>query len=209
MSSLNLVLASSSPYRRALLERLELEFSCLSPDVEERPLEGEAPASTVARLAEAKARSVAPRAGDALIIGSDQLAVMAGRPLGKPGSRAANIAQLEAASGRWVDFITGVCLFNAASNVCQLEVVEYRVEFRRLKRSRIESYVDREQPFDCAGGFKAEGLGVALFRRMRGDDPTALIGLPLISLTRMLETEGVEVLASAKTGPSPKRPGVY
>ncbi len=196
------MLASSSPYRRTLLERLGLDFACVSPAVDERPLEGETPRLTVARLAESKARSVAPRAGDALVIGSDQLAVMDGRPLGKPGGRAANIAQLGAASGRWVDFLTGVCLLDPGSDSCQLDVVQYSVEFRPLSRSQIENYVDRERPFDCAGGFKAEGLGIALFRRMRGDDPTALIGLPLIRLGRMLEKEGVELLSPADSSGS-------
>ena len=144
---------------------------------------------------------MASRAGDALVIGSDQLAVMDGRPLGKPGSRDANIDQLMQASGRWVDFLTGLCLLNARRDARQLEVVQYSVEFRRLSRPQIEYYVDREQPFDCAGGFKAEGLGVALFRRMRGDDPSALIGLPLISLSRMLLNEGVDVLSAAARGP--------
>ncbi len=198
---MKLVLASSSPYRRRLLQRLGIDFDCDPPDIDEQPLAGETAPKTVARLAEAKARAVASRAGDALVIGSDQLALMDGRPLGKPGSRDANIDQLMRASGRWVDFLTGLCLLNARSDACQLEVVEYSVEFRRLSRAQIECYVDREQPFDCAGGFKAEGLGVALFRRMRGDDPSALIGLPLICLSRMLLNEGVDVLSAAGRGP--------
>ncbi|MDX1529325.1 MAG: Maf family protein, partial [Gammaproteobacteria bacterium] len=148
-----------------------------------------------------KALKVASRAGDALVIGSDQLAVMNGQPLGKPGSRDANINQLLQASGQWVDFFTGLCLLNARSDGRQVEVVQYSVEFRRLSRPQIECYVDREQPFDCAGGFKAEGLGVALFRRMRGDDPSALIGLPLICLSRMLLNEGVDVLSAAGRDP--------
>jgi septum formation protein len=197
MSRPNIVLASSSPYRRTLLERLGLEFSCVAPAVDERPLAGETPRRTAARLAELKARSVAARSGDALVIGSDQVAVMDGRPLGKPGGRAANVAQLVAASGRWVDFLTSVCLLNPGRDSRQLAVVLYSVEFRPLSRPQIEYYVDRERPFDCAGGFKAEGLGIALFRRMRGEDPTALIGLPLIRLSRMLEEEGVELLSPA------------
>lgn len=200
MSPLKLVLASSSPYRRSLLERFGLDFSCVAPAVDERPLEGERPASTVARLAETKARSIASQASAALIIGSDQMAVLGGQPVGKPGDRDANIAQLEAASGRWVDFLTGLCLLNTSTDACQVDVVEYGVEFRQLTRAQIEGYVDRERPFDCAGGFKAEGLGAALFSRMRGEDPTALIGLPLISLRRMLEKEGVDVLSPAPLG---------
>ncbi len=195
------MLASSSPYRRRLLERLGVAFDCDPPDIDEQPLAGETPQKTVARLAEAKALAVASRAADALVIGSDQLAVMDGRPLGKPGGRDANINQLMQASGRWVDFFTGLCLLNPRSDARQVEVVQYSVEFRRLSRRQIECYVDREQPFDCAGGFKAEGLGVALFRRMRGEDPSALIGLPLICLSRMLLNEGVDVLSA--TGRSP------
>lgn len=194
------VLASSSPYRRALLERLGLEFACITSGIDESPRESESPRETAARLAEAKARAVAPQAGDALVIGSDQVAVMEGRPVGKPGNREANVTQLLSASGRWVEFLTAVCLLNTRSDRCQLEVVSYSVQFRELDRARVESYVDRERPFDCAGGFKAEGLGVALFRRMKGDDPTALIGLPLISLSRMLENEGVEVLSPLAPG---------
>ncbi len=198
---MKLVLASSSPYRRRLLERLGVAFDCDPPDIDEQPLAGETPQKTVARLAEAKALAVASRAGDALVIGSDQLAVMDGRPLGKPGGRDANINQLMQASGRWVDFFTGLCLLNPRSDARQVEVVQYSVEFRRLSRRQIECYVDREQPFDCAGGFKAEGLGVALFRRMRGEDPSALIGLPLICLSRMLLNEGVDVLSAAGRSP--------
>lgn len=202
---LKLVLASSSPYRRELVGRLGLEFECASPEVDERVLEGETPRSTVTRLAEAKARAVAADAGDALVIGCDQVATLDGQPVGKPGTRDANIDQLVAASGRWVDFLTGVCLLNSGSGSLQLEVVEYSVEFRRLSQSEIELYVDRERPFDCAGGFKAEGLGIALFRRLRGDDPTALIGLPLISLSRMLAAEGVDVLSPAAPARSSNR----
>ena len=202
MTRASLVLASSSPYRRALLERLGLEFACIISGIDESPLENELPRDTAARLAEAKARAVAPQAGAALVIGSDQVAVMEGRSVGKPGNREANIAQLLSAAGRRVEFLTAVCLLNTRSDRCQLEVVSYSVEFRDLDRSRVESYVDRDQPFDCAGGFKAEGLGVALFRRMQGDDPTALIGLPLISLSRMLENEGVDVLSPVAPGES-------
>lgn len=209
MNALILVLASSSPYRKSLLERFGLEFTCVAPGIDERPLEGETPAVTAARLAQAKARAVAGPAGNGLVIGSDQVAVMEGQSLGKPGTRAANIAQLEAACGRWIDFHTGLCLLNAATGACQVEVVEYSVEFRRLTRKEIEFYVDREQPFDCAGGFKAEGLGAALFSRMRGDDPTALIGLPLISLRRMLEREAVRVLSAAPLDCPPGGTGCF
>lgn len=191
-----LVLASASPYRRDLLARLGVPFRCIPASLDERRRADERPRDMVARLAEAKARRVGGESGPALVIGSDQAAVMDGAPVGKPGAREPNIAQLQAASGRWVEFLTGLCLLNTATDTCQVDVVEYAVEFRRLSRAEIEAYVDREQPFDCAGGFRAEGLGVALFNRMRGDDPTALIGLPLISLRCMLEREGVDVLVA-------------
>jgi len=197
MTAFRLVLASSSTYRRMLLRRLGLPFSCSAPDIDERSRPGEAPRTTVTRLAKSKARRVAEQASDALVIGSDQLAMLDDRIMGKPGGRQAAIAQLRAASGRWVEFLTGICLLNAATGSCQVEAVEFRVQFRPLSDSQIENYVDRERPFDCAGGFKSEGLGISLFVRMQGDDPTSLVGLPLISLQTMLENEGIDVLGAA------------
>lgn len=199
VNGLRLVLASSSTYRQALLRRLGLPFRCVAPDIDERPRSGEDPRTTVTRLAESKARRVAEQANDALVIGSDQLATLDGRVMGKPGGRQANITQLKAASGRWVEFLTGVCLLNAATGSRQVEAVEFRVQFRPLSDPQIENYVDRERPFDCAGGFKSEGLGISLFARMQGDDPTSLVGLPLISLRMMLENEGIDVLAVCRT----------
>jgi MAF protein len=199
VNGLRLVLASSSTYRQALLRRLGLPFRCVAPGIDERPRSGEDPRTTVTRLAESKARRVAEQANDALVIGSDQLATLDGRVMGKPGGRQANIAQLKAASGRWVEFLTGVCLLNAATGSRQVEAVEFRVQFRPLSDPQIENYVDRERPFDCAGGFKSEGLGISLFARMQGDDPTSLVGLPLISLRMMLENEGIDVLAVCRT----------
>lgn len=188
-----LILASTSPYRRQLLERLGLNFSAMVPDTDETPRDGEHPAELAARLAEAKARSVAARTTHALIIGSDQVAECNGLALGKPGDHERTVAQLRRASGRTVTFHTGLCLLDAASGACQLEVVPFRVDFRSLTAEEIERYVQREQPYDCAGGFKSEGLGIALFERMIGDDPNALIGLPLIRLCRMLAREGIAV----------------
>jgi MAF protein len=187
----NLVLASTSPYRRQLLERLGLPFLTARPDVDERPLPGESPARLVRRLAEAKARAVAPDHPNALIIGSDQVAVVDDVILGKPGDRARAVAQLERASGRTVVFQTGLCLFHSGSDRLQAVVEPFRVHFRSLRRAQIEGYVDRERPFDCAGSFRSEGLGIALFERMEGDDPNALIGLPLIRLIALLEEEGI------------------
>lgn len=202
VTAFRLVLASSSTYRQVLLRRLGVPFSCIAPDIDERPRSGEDPRTTVTRLAKSKARRVAEQASDALVIGSDQLAMLDDRIMGKPGGRQAAVKQLRAASGRWVEFLTGVCLLNAATGSCQVEAVEFRVQFRPLSDPQIENYVDRERPFDCAGGFKSEGLGISLFVRMQGDDPTSLVGLPLICLRTMLENEGIDVLAQHPAEPS-------
>lgn len=194
MPTLPLLLASTSPYRRSLMERLDLEFSVCSPDVDETPRAGESPMDLVRRLAEAKARAGAAQAGRALVIGSDQVAVVGDEVLGKPGSAERACAQLARLSGQRVVFLTGLCLFNSAEDRTQLEVVPFSVVFRHLSSTQIQDYVRREQPFNCAGSFKSEGLGIALFERMEGDDPTALIGLPLIRLVGMLEAEGLAVL---------------
>ncbi|NCC28911.1 MAG: septum formation inhibitor Maf [Gammaproteobacteria bacterium] len=189
-----LVLASTSPYRRQLLERLGLPFTTVAPEVDERPRPGESSQVLVLRLAEAKARAVASTHPNALVIGSDQVACIDEDILGKPGERARAIAQLERVSGRIVVFQTGLCLLNSASGRAQTLVEPFRVHFRRLDRKQIEGYLDREQPFDCAGSFKSEGLGIALFERLEGDDPNTLIGLPLIRLVSLLESEGMHPL---------------
>lgn len=190
-----LVLASTSPYRRALLERLGLIFELDAPEVDESHRPGEAPQALVMRLAEAKARAVAARHPGALVIGSDQVACIDDDILGKPGNRERAVAQLTQASGRTVTFQTGLCLLDAASNRAQVVVEPFRVHFRTLTPPRIAAYIDREQPYNCAGSFKSEGLGIALFERLEGEDPNALIGLPLIRLITLLEAEGVDVLA--------------
>lgn len=188
-----LVLASTSPYRRTLLERLGLPFTIAAPEVDETPLPGESPEALVTRLAEAKARAVAAQAPTALVIGSDQVACINGEILGKPGSRDQAVEQLRAAAGRAVTFHTGLCLLNAATGRVQVLCEPFRVHFRALTAAQIGRYVDAEQPFNCAGSFKSEGLGISLFTRLEGDDPNALVGLPLIRLIAMLETEGVMV----------------
>lgn len=195
-----LVLASTSPFRRELLERLGLAFTTASPEVDESSSPGEDPEHLVLRLAEAKARAVAGAHPGALIIGSDQVACIDGRVLGKPGSRERAIAQLTQASGRRVTFYTGLCLLDAASAQAQSECVPFHVHFRDLSRGQIEAYVDREQPYGCAGSFKSEGLGIALFERLEGGDPSALIGLPLIRLVRMLEAAGLDPLGQPVPG---------
>ncbi len=189
-----LILGSSSPFRRSLLERLGVGFSTAVPDVDESPGADEAPRDLVLRLAREKALAVAREHPRALIIGSDQVACIEGKILGKPGNRQAAVRQLTRAAGNWVDFYTGLCLLNSESHRAQVVCEPFQVRFRSLSRAQIERYLDRERPFNCAGSFRSEGLGIALFERMRGDDPNALIGLPLIRLISMLENEGVSVI---------------
>ncbi len=189
-----LVLASTSPFRRELLARLGLPFETVAPDVDELRQHAERPRDLVQRLAEAKARAVADRFPDALIIGSDQVACLDQQVLGKPGSRDQAIQQLRAAAGREVVFETGLCLYAARSDRAQVCCETYRVQFRDLSDAEITGYIDREQPFGCAGSFKSEGLGIALFERMQGADPTSLIGLPLIRLTTLLRAAGLDPL---------------
>jgi septum formation protein len=192
-----LVLASTSPYRRALLQRLGLPFVAVAPLADEAPLPGEAPAATALRLAEHKARSVAASHPGALIIGSDQVADCDGEPVGKPGSHERAVAQLARLSGRTIVFHTGLALLDARTGHCQAALVDVRSTFRRLRPAEIDAYLRREQPYDCAGSVKSEALGIALFQRIESDDPTALVGLPLIRLTDMLLAAGVVVLAPA------------
>jgi 7-methyl-GTP pyrophosphatase len=193
-----LVLASTSRYRRMLLERLGLPFEAVAPQVDETPLPGEAPAATAFRLAAAKARSVAGAHRDALIIGSDQVADCQGRAIGKPGTHENAVAQLSALSGQTVVFHTGLALLDAPSGTCQTALVDVTSMYRHLTGEEIEGYLRREQPYDCAGSVRSESLGIALFERIDSDDPTALIGLPLIQLIRMLAAAGVSVLAQSR-----------
>jgi septum formation protein len=193
-----LILASTSRHRRALLQRLGLAFDVVAPDVDETPLPGERPADTAVRLAEAKARTVARLHPDALIIGSDQVADFHGESVGKPRDRAHAFEQLRAMRGRTVIFHTAVALLNARTGVCRSALVDVASTFRSVEDAALEAYLEREQPFDCAGAVKSEGLGIALFTRIASDDPTALIGLPLIRLTDLLEAEGVHPLPAAE-----------
>ena len=192
----HLILASSSPYRSALLAQLGLPFTVQAPEVDESPRPQESAALLVQRLAAAKAHKVAEAAPAALIIASDQVAVLDldQEIIGKPGSHARAVAQLQRASGRTLTFYNGLCLLDNASGQCQVGIEEFRVQFRILSDAMIEAYLRREQPYQCAGSFKSEGLGIVLFERLLGDDPNSLIGLPLIRLTRMLEAAGVNVL---------------
>lgn len=197
---MTLVLASSSAYRRELLGRLAVAFVTDSPDLDEERLPEERASDLVKRLSIEKARVVGERHPKSLVIGSDQVVIMADDILGKPGDFAANVTQLTRASGRRIEFRTGLCLLNTETGRMQSEVEKFAVTFRRLATSQIESYVRKERPYDCAGGFKSEGLGVALFESMQGADPTALVGLPLIRLVEMLAIEGVDVLSGADLG---------
>jgi septum formation protein len=189
-----LILASTSPYRRALLARLGWPFSVAPPRVDESALPGEAPSATALRLAEAKARSVATQRPDCLVIGSDQVADCDGTAISKPADHDDAVRLLTALSGRTIVFHTGVALLDAASGDIQRECVDVSSRFRALSRGEIETYLAREKPYDCAGAVKSEALGIALFERIESDDPTALIGLPLIALTRMLRSRGIDVL---------------
>jgi len=191
--SRTLVLASTSPYRRTLLERLGVAFETLSPEVEESRRPAESPRDLVCRLAEAKARAGAAQFPDALIIGSDQVAVCGEDILGKPGNHARASEQLARLSGQRVSFYTGLCLYDARNERARVELVPFDVIFRRLDAAQIERYLQREQPYNCAGSFKSEGLGISLFEALQGDDPNALIGLPLIRLVSWLNDAGVAV----------------
>lgn len=189
-----LLLASTSRYRRALLEQLGMPFEVAAPGVEETPLPGELPAATALRLSEAKARAIAARHPNALVIGADQVADLDGRAIGKPGDYANAFAQLRVLSGQRVVFHTGVALCDAASGRCARRLVDVTSVFRVLTDPEIDAYLRREQPFDCAGSVRSEALGIALFERIDSGDPSALIGLPLIAVVDLLRAEGVSVL---------------
>lgn len=183
-----LILASTSIYRRELLARLRVPFETARPETDESPLSGETPSELVRRLATAKARAIAERAPDAWVIGSDQVAELDRQPLGKPGNRDGAIAQLAAMSGRAIAFRTGLSLCRGER--CLLALDTTTVHFRTLTGGEIARYVDTEQPFDCAGSFKCEGLGISLFEAIETRDPTALVGLPLIETARLLREAG-------------------
>jgi septum formation protein len=188
------VLGSTSPYRRELLSRLRLTFDVASPEVDETAAPGEAPATLAWRLALAKARAVAARFPDAAVIGSDQVADLDGQPLGKPGTHDKAVAQLRLMRGRTVIFHTAVAVVCRASGFEQIDVAAVRVRFRDYDDAEIEAYLRAEQPYDCAGSARSEGLGIALLEAIESDDPSALVGLPLIRTARMLRAAGVKIL---------------
>lgn len=189
-----LVLGSSSPFRKALLEKLDLSFDCDSPDIDETPLKNEHPKDMVARLAKQKAQAIAERHPHSIIIASDQCATLDGKIIGKPGNHEQAVEQLTLASGRAVTFYTSLCVFNAGTNQYEETVEPFYVYFRELSASQIENYLQKEQPYQCAGSFKSEGLGISLFSRLEGDDPNTLIGLPLIKLIAMLERFHIKII---------------
>ena len=187
-----LILASTSPYRKEQLGRLNLSFGTAAPHIDESRLENEPAYDLVRRLSEAKARAVGAT-HEGLIIGSDQVATHGETILGKPGDHETAMQQLRQLSGEHVTFLTGLCLLNSVTGETQLDVIPFSVVFRRLDEDQIDRYLRHEQPYNCAGSFKSEGLGITLFERMEGDDPTALIGLPLIRLTGMLANAGISL----------------
>jgi len=194
MTTPPLILASTSPFRRQLLARLGLPFETANPAVDEALLPGEAPTAGALRLSEAKARAVVSRHADALIIGSDQVACLDGHVFGKPGTYENAMRQLQTMRGRSVNFFTGLCLLNARSGKAHRRGVPTLVTFRDLTDDEIAGYLRQEQPYNCAGSAKSEGLGIALIARIDGEDPNALIGLPLIALCDLLRLEKVSVI---------------
>lgn len=201
-----LVLASSSPYRRQLLDRLQLAYTAVSPHIDETAYPNELPAELAQRLATAKARALASRYPHALIIGSDQVASRAGTIVGKPGDFQRARQQLLDASGQTIVFYTGLSLINTATGKVHEHLETFEIDFRPLSTEQIEDYLHREEPYDCAGSFKCEGLGIALFQQMRGADSTSLVGLPLLALCELLRREGMDPLNPAPPGLVPAAP---
>jgi septum formation protein len=191
---MDIILASTSPYRKRLLERLGVAFHCVPPDIDESPLHGESPEAMASRLAQAKAQAIADIHPKSLVIGSDQVASLDGGVMGKPGNHEAAAAHLRASSGREVKFYTGLALVCSERQLQRTHVELFSAYFRSLTEQQIHDYLQREQPLDCAGSFKVEGLGIALFTGLQGNDPSSLEGLPLIALVSLLEEAGVQVL---------------
>ncbi|PWW39229.1 MAF protein [Idiomarina loihiensis] len=194
--TLPLILGSGSKYRREILDKLHLNYDVVKPDIDESTIHSESPQQLVGRLAEAKARAVEKRMtyDDAIIIGSDQVAVCDGSILGKPGNHENAVRQLSSFVGKTVTFYTGLAVLNTKTQQCEVRVEPFEVEFRQLTDEEIESYVELENPFDCAGSFKSEGLGISLFSGLKGNDPNTLIGLPAIALLDMLRPHGINPL---------------
>lgn len=193
---MKLILGSSSPFRKLLLEKLQVDFDICSPDIDESSLENESPESLVKRLTIEKAKAVAEQFTDALIISSDQIALHQDRVIGKPGTHEVAVKQLSSFSGETVRFITGLCLYNSFTHEYQYHEDLTLVKFRQLSKEQITGYLEKDKPYQCAGSFKSEGLGAALFESLETKDPNALIGLPIIALVKMLEAQGMDVLSN-------------
>lgn len=191
---MKLILASTSPFRKAILDKLSINFDTASPETDETALENETPQQLVERLSIAKAKAVADRNENALVIGSDQVSVIDGEIAGKPHTHENAVKQLQNASGKTVTFYTGLCLYNSSTKKYQSEVVPFNVVFRNLTIDQIENYLKKEEPYNCAGSFKSEALGIILFEKLEGEDPNTLMGLPLIRLVKMLEKEQFTIL---------------
>ena len=191
---MKLILASTSPFRKEILNKLGVAFDTESPHTDEQALSNETPQALVERLSIAKAKAVADKNKNALVIGSDQVSVINNEIIGKPHTHENAVKQLQNASGKTVTFYTGLCLYNTATQQFQSDVVPFNVVFRKLSDEQIESYLKKEEPYNCAGSFKSEALGIVLFEKLEGDDPNTLMGLPLIRLVKMLEKEGFSIL---------------
>ncbi|MEW6993668.1 nucleoside triphosphate pyrophosphatase [Colwelliaceae bacterium MEBiC 14330] len=190
-----LVLGSTSPFRKQILEKLQLPFECAKPNIDETAIHGESPQALVERLAIEKAKAVSSHYANALIIGSDQVAVCQGEILGKPHNFENAVSQLSKFSNKSITFYTGLCIFDNVTGITTSLVEPFIVHFKALSNNDIESYLHAEQPYNCAGSFKSEGLGICLFSKLEGEDPNTLIGLPLIKLVELLKEHGVDVLA--------------
>ena len=191
---MKLVLASTSPFRKTILEKLGTQFDTASPETDETALNNETPQELVERLSIAKAKAVADKISDSLVIGSDQVSVINGEIIGKPHNHENAVKQLQNASGKTVTFYTGLCLYNSETQQYQSDVVPFDVVFRKLSEQQIENYLRKEEPYNCAGSFKSEALGIVLFEKLQGEDPNTLMGLPLIRLVKMLEQENFSIL---------------
>ena len=193
MSIPDLVLASTSVYRKTLLEKIQIPFHCVAPQINETPIDNETAEQLVQRLALEKAKAVAVQHPNSWVIGSDQVCTINGQIVGKPGTESAAIHQLQAAAGQRITFFTGLCLYDAVQQRYQLCAESFHVHFRQLNTEQIRRYINAEQPLNCAGSFKSEGLGITLFHKLEGKDPNCLIGLPLIALVDMLAAWGIEL----------------
>lgn len=191
MMSKQIILGSTSPFRKALMEKLAIDFTIAAPDIDETRLIDESAEAMVRRLSVEKAKEVAKTHQDGLIIGSDQCAMLNNDIMGKPGTHENAVKQLQASSGNVVTYLTGLCVYDTNSGNYELDCIPFYVEFRSLSNDEINRYLHRDQPYGCAGSFKSEGLGITLFKKMRGDDPSSLIGLPLIRLCEMLRKQGI------------------